>query len=238
MVASIGVRFLKIGSLALGGLSLIICCKRRRPRSRVGRCSRIAPSSSCSCTAGRARSRRSIRRCGAPVEIRSVTGEVQTRIPGVTFGGTFPKLAAMADKVSIVRSFTTGDGNHDIKPVVGRDTFGANLGSIYSHASPAAIIPTPACRPTCCFCLALSIRPPRPGPGGFRPLRLDRQPRPATLRSIPRPAAPCKATCGSRCRWSALQDRRYLLEPTRSGAMGAGRAAARSMAWTGCANRP
>ena len=26
----------------------------------------------------------------APVEIRSITGEVQSRLPGVTFGGTFP----------------------------------------------------------------------------------------------------------------------------------------------------
>src|SRR5437764_13475762 len=49
----------------------------------------------------------------APVEMRSVTGEVQTRIPGVTFGGTFPKLGALADKVSIVRSYVPGDGNHD-----------------------------------------------------------------------------------------------------------------------------
>jgi len=48
----------------------------------------------------------------------------------VTFGGTFPRLAAMADRLAVVRSFVTGDGNHDISPVVGRDTFGANLGSI------------------------------------------------------------------------------------------------------------
>ena len=29
----------------------------------------------------------------APSEIRSMTGEVTTRLPGVTFGGTFPRLA-------------------------------------------------------------------------------------------------------------------------------------------------
>src|SRR5579862_8176325 len=29
----------------------------------------------------------------APSNIRSATGEVSTTIPGVTFGGTFPKLA-------------------------------------------------------------------------------------------------------------------------------------------------
>ena len=71
----------------------------------------------------------------APVGIQSATGEVQTTIPGVTFGGTFPKLSALADKVSIVRSFVTGDGNHDIKPIVGRDTLNANLGSLYARVA-------------------------------------------------------------------------------------------------------
>ena len=71
----------------------------------------------------------------APVGIQSATGEVQTTIPGVTFGGTFPKLSALADKVSIVRSFVTGDGNHDIKPIVCRDTLNANLGSLYARVA-------------------------------------------------------------------------------------------------------
>ncbi len=68
----------------------------------------------------------------APAEIRSQTGEVKTEIPGVTFGGTFPELAKMAKQFSIVRSFSTGDGNHDIKPVVCKDTANANIGSLYS----------------------------------------------------------------------------------------------------------
>ena len=68
----------------------------------------------------------------APEEIRSATGEVQTAIPGVTFGASFPELARRADRFTVVRSFVTGDGNHDIKPVVGKDTFGANLGSAYA----------------------------------------------------------------------------------------------------------
>jgi hypothetical protein len=71
----------------------------------------------------------------APVGIQSVTGEVQTKIPGVTFGGTFPRLSALADKVSIVRSFVTGDGNHDIKPIVCRNTLNANLGSLYARVA-------------------------------------------------------------------------------------------------------
>ena len=65
----------------------------------------------------------------ATSEIRSATGEVQTRIPGVTFGGTFPKLAALADKVSIVRSYVPGNGNHELGRVY-------RLG--YVHLNPLA----------------------------------------------------------------------------------------------------
>lgn len=69
----------------------------------------------------------------APAEIRSVTGEIKTSIPGVTFGSTFERLARLADKFSIVRSFVTGDAVHDIKTIVGKDTMKANVGSLYSR---------------------------------------------------------------------------------------------------------
>ena len=73
----------------------------------------------------------------APAGIQSVTGEIQTAIPGVTFGSSFPQLAQRADRLTIVRSFTTGDANHDIKPVVGKDTSGANVGSLYARVAGA-----------------------------------------------------------------------------------------------------
>ncbi|MGD9646467.1 MAG: DUF1501 domain-containing protein, partial [Pirellulales bacterium] len=69
----------------------------------------------------------------APDGIRSATGEIATALPGVTFGPNFPRLAALADRLAIVRSFTTGDANHDIKPIVGRATRGANLGSLFAR---------------------------------------------------------------------------------------------------------
>jgi len=82
----------------------------------------------------------------APSTIRSVTGEIKTAIPGVTFGSTFPKLARLADKFTVVRSFVTGDANHDVKPVVGRDTLKANMGSLYARiagaVNPATTMPT------------------------------------------------------------------------------------------------
>jgi hypothetical protein len=70
-----------------------------------------------------------------PEGIRSATGEVATTIPGVTFGGTFPNLAARADRLTIVRSFVPGDADHNLKPLVGRDSFGANPGAVLARVA-------------------------------------------------------------------------------------------------------
>ncbi len=75
----------------------------------------------------------------APVEIRSSTGEVKTTIPGVTFGGTFQKLAKRAHQLAVVRSYTTGNGNHDIKPIVGKNSLHANLGALYARIAGANV---------------------------------------------------------------------------------------------------
>ncbi|MEX0676955.1 MAG: DUF1501 domain-containing protein [Pirellulales bacterium] len=48
----------------------------------------------------------------APVEYRSTTGEVATKLPGVTIGGTFPRLAGVADKMAFVRSFAHNNSGH------------------------------------------------------------------------------------------------------------------------------
>lgn len=48
----------------------------------------------------------------APVEFRSVTGEVETRLPGVQFGGSFPQMAARADSLAVVRSFAHRNSGH------------------------------------------------------------------------------------------------------------------------------
>jgi uncharacterized protein (DUF1501 family) len=48
----------------------------------------------------------------APVEYRSVTGEVRTKLRGVTIGGTFAELARVADKMAFVRSFAHNNSGH------------------------------------------------------------------------------------------------------------------------------
>jgi hypothetical protein len=70
-----------------------------------------------------------------PEGTRSATGEVVTRLRCVTFGASSPRLAVPADRLTLVCSCVPGGGDHDIKPVVGRDSFGANLGSILTRAA-------------------------------------------------------------------------------------------------------
>lgn len=48
----------------------------------------------------------------APREIRSVTGEVQTAIPGLTFGGTFPGLAKRAKQMAVIRNLGHEASDH------------------------------------------------------------------------------------------------------------------------------
>jgi len=70
----------------------------------------------------------------APTEIRSVTGEIATKLPGITFGGTFPKLAQLADRFSIIRSYGSGNSGHTYGEVVsGRNPTNASISSIYAR---------------------------------------------------------------------------------------------------------
>ena len=72
----------------------------------------------------------------APSPFRSVTGEVQTNVPGMTFGGTFPLLAQHADKFVVVRSFQHRHSNHSIAvPYVlsGGNAFPGGMGSVYAR---------------------------------------------------------------------------------------------------------
>jgi hypothetical protein len=48
----------------------------------------------------------------APAEYRSTVGAVQTSLPGVQFGGVFPKMAPLAHKLAIVRSFAHTNSGH------------------------------------------------------------------------------------------------------------------------------
>jgi len=69
----------------------------------------------------------------APDGIRTVTDVVQTSLPGVSFGKHMSQLAKLADQLTIVRSFQTQNGGHNIQPIVGPDSFNTNIGVHYSR---------------------------------------------------------------------------------------------------------
>jgi hypothetical protein len=70
----------------------------------------------------------------APIEIRSITGEVQSKLPGITFGATFPKLAQRADRVVVVRSYGSGNSAHTYNQVVtGGDPASPALSAAYAR---------------------------------------------------------------------------------------------------------
>jgi hypothetical protein len=49
----------------------------------------------------------------APIEYRGPMTSVKTKIPGVHFCETLPQTAAIADKITVVRSMTHGEADHD-----------------------------------------------------------------------------------------------------------------------------
>jgi hypothetical protein len=72
----------------------------------------------------------------APEEIRSITGEVQTCLPGITFGGTFPKLARMANRLTVVRSYASGSADHTyLLPASGGNALKATMGALYARVA-------------------------------------------------------------------------------------------------------
>ncbi len=126
--------FLRVGTLGFGGLSLASLLRSQaaaavpaqavRPKSVVLLFLQGGPSH-IECFDPK---------MSAPTEIRSIFGEVKTSLPGITFGGTYPQLAAMADRFSVVRSYGSKNGGHSYAGVVsGGNSMQASAGSVYSR---------------------------------------------------------------------------------------------------------
>lgn len=129
--------FLQVGSLALGGLSFVDLLSSSATAAQRSTLLTGKSVVFVFMHGGPPQTETFDPKMTAPPGVCSVNGEIATSVPGLTYGAALPKLAALAHRTSIVRSFQTGDGNHDIKPVVGRDTRGANLGSLYARVAGA-----------------------------------------------------------------------------------------------------
>src|SRR5687767_4470625 len=79
----------------------------------------------------------------APAEYRSVTGDVPSNVPGISLGGTFPRMASVADKMAYVRSFAHtnsghGGGTHFV--MTGYDNRNIDNGGLPTRPSMGAIV--------------------------------------------------------------------------------------------------
>ncbi|MCZ6795873.1 MAG: DUF1501 domain-containing protein [Planctomycetota bacterium] len=128
--------FLTVGSLALGGLTLSSLLSSRARAAAEGSVASERSVVLLFLGGGPSHIETFDPKMDAPSEIRSVTGEVPTAIPGVTFGGTFPRLARLAGRLAVVRSFRhpVTDHSRAIHHVItaGHPT-GASMGSLYAR---------------------------------------------------------------------------------------------------------
>ncbi|MCC7424024.1 MAG: DUF1501 domain-containing protein [Planctomycetaceae bacterium] len=104
--------FLKVGTLALSGITLADLL-----RSRAAAESSSRPPAETSVVwlwlvGGATHVETFDPKMSAPAEYRSIVGEVQTSLPGVTIGGLFPQMATLAKHMTFVRSFAHENSGH------------------------------------------------------------------------------------------------------------------------------
>jgi hypothetical protein len=85
----------------------------------------------------------------AAPEVRSQTGWLQSNVPGMEFGGTFPGLAQRADRLAVVHSFAhkTGDHVQAIEQVFqagrrGNSSLGCMVSRLRGSTHPTTGLPT------------------------------------------------------------------------------------------------
>jgi uncharacterized protein (DUF1501 family) len=146
--------FLRIGSLGLAGLTLPGLLAARAQAAAAGRVVKDKSVVLLFLQGGPSQIETFDPKMDAPAEIRSITGEVPTTLPGVTFGGTFPKLAGMADRLAVVRSFASGNADHQnyLSVAGGDNPLRVPMSSLYARVAgphhprtgmPANVVVTP-----------------------------------------------------------------------------------------------
>ena len=101
--------FLRVGGLTLGGLTLPRLWELQAQANTDGRPVTDKSVVFLFLQGGPSQFETFDPKMSAPSNVRSATGEIATSLPGMTYGSTFERLAKLAHKTTIVRSFRTGD---------------------------------------------------------------------------------------------------------------------------------
>ncbi len=130
--------FLQVGALGLGGLTLpaLLKLKAQAADLRLEDAARDKSVVFLFLTGGTSQIESFDPKMDAPSEYRSVSGETKTSLPGVTFGGTLPRLARLADRLAVVRSFSHAVADHTkaVHEVIrGGNPTRAGMGSVVSR---------------------------------------------------------------------------------------------------------
>ncbi|MCH8045091.1 MAG: DUF1501 domain-containing protein [Planctomycetes bacterium] len=104
--------FLKVGALGAGALGLPQLLQARAEAAAAGKRSKDTSIIWLWLGGGPTHVETFDPKMTAPSEYRSVTGDVKTSLPGVTIGGTYPKMAKVVDKMALVRSFHHKNSGH------------------------------------------------------------------------------------------------------------------------------
>ena len=104
--------FLKVGALGLGGWTLSDLLRARATAAAEGRSTRNTSVVWLWLGGGPTHIETFDPKMSAPAEFRSVVGAVKTNVPGIELGGVFPKMAGVADRMALVRSFAHRNSGH------------------------------------------------------------------------------------------------------------------------------
>ena len=125
--------FLKVGTLGLGGLTLAQTLATKAAASEVVKDKAVVL---LFLQGGPTHIETWDPKMTAPSEYRAIFGETKTCLPGVTFGKHFSQMAAIADRLAVVRSFRHGNGSHASASALvasGGNASQATMGTLYSR---------------------------------------------------------------------------------------------------------
>ncbi|HQR06080.1 MAG TPA: DUF1501 domain-containing protein [Gemmatales bacterium] len=104
--------FLKIGTLGLSSIGLADLLRSKAVALSNGKSSKTMSVVWLWLGGGASHVETFDPKMNAPAEYRSITGEAKTNIPGVTIGGTLPRIGSVADRMVFIRSFTHNNAGH------------------------------------------------------------------------------------------------------------------------------